>query len=163
MGWSQLLLLYLYPIHMNLRQIYGPTMAFTWLCDVLCYLIGELYACFLFLGYSPFCVYMYNSISLVSFLYIYLLGYASEWFWNILFVFHVYILVYVTLMLYIFNSFIYVLSSRIIAIPSYSILFYSICAFYSILFYSICALLYNRTCDFNEKYIPKHPNLLICG
>ena len=36
MGWSQLLLLHLYPISMIWRQVHGPTIAFTWLCDVLC-------------------------------------------------------------------------------------------------------------------------------
>ena len=35
MGWSQLPLFHLYPIHMKLRKIYGPTMAFTWLWDFL--------------------------------------------------------------------------------------------------------------------------------
>ena len=35
-GRSQLLLFHLYHKHMNLSQIYGPTMAFRWLCDVLC-------------------------------------------------------------------------------------------------------------------------------
>ena len=42
MGWPQWLLLHLYPIHMNLKEIYSPTMVFAWLCDVFCEHIGEL-------------------------------------------------------------------------------------------------------------------------
>ena len=69
MGWSQLLLLHLYPIYMNWRQIHGPIMAFTWLCDVLCKVICVVLCMFPFLWirFLFMYIYVYHFSLLVSF------------------------------------------------------------------------------------------------
>ena len=104
-------------IHMNLLQIYGSTIAFIWLCDVLRKLIGEPLCVYFFLDIPPF-MYICKWFKLIGKLLCkYFLACAFECSWIILYVFHVYKLVCVTLMLYVFNHFMFVFYlSRIIAV-----------------------------------------------